>query len=80
MSNAPEVLVIGGGVIGLTTAYYLARDGVHVTVVDQADFGRQASWAGFSVPLAVLLLLLLSSLLFFQLSDPLLQPSQFRFG
>jgi glycine oxidase len=49
MSNAPDVLVIGGGVIGLTTAYYLARDGVRVSVVDQADFGRQASWAGAGI-------------------------------
>ena len=28
MSSPPDVLIVGGGVIGLTTAYYLARDGV----------------------------------------------------
>ena len=32
-----KVLVMGSGVIGVTTAYYLARDGHEVTVVDQHD-------------------------------------------
>jgi len=45
----PDVLIIGGGVIGLTTAYFLARDGVHVTVVDKGDFGQEASWAGAGI-------------------------------
>ena len=30
-----RVLVLGGGVIGVTTAYYLARDGHEVTVVER---------------------------------------------
>ena len=30
-----KVLVLGGGVIGVTTAYYLARDGHEVTVVER---------------------------------------------
>jgi D-amino-acid dehydrogenase len=39
-----KVLVLGGGVIGVTTAYYLARDGCEVTVVEQQDgVGREAS-------------------------------------
>jgi len=41
-----DVIVIGGGVIGLTTAYELAGRGVDVTVVDQGPLGREASWAG----------------------------------
>jgi glycine oxidase len=49
MKDVSDVLVIGGGVIGLTTAYYLARDGVRVTVVEQGEFGRQASWAGAGI-------------------------------
>jgi glycine oxidase len=42
-------LIVGGGVIGLTTAYYLARQGAAVAVLDQADLGRQASWAGAGI-------------------------------
>jgi glycine oxidase len=49
MQTHPDVLVIGGGVIGLTTAYFLARDGIRVQVVDQGDFGREASWAGAGI-------------------------------
>lgn len=49
MSSPPDVLVIGGGVIGLTTAYFLARDGIRVQVVDQGDFGKEASWAGAGI-------------------------------
>ena len=43
------MLIVGGGVIGLTTAYYLAREGVQVTVVDRADFGQESSWAGAGI-------------------------------
>jgi D-amino-acid dehydrogenase len=39
-----RVLVIGAGVIGLTTAYFLQRQGLEVTVVDRATaVGRCAS-------------------------------------
>lgn len=49
MPEHPDVLIIGGGVIGLTTAYFLAREGVQVTVVDKGDFGQEASWAGAGI-------------------------------
>ncbi|HZT82147.1 MAG TPA: glycine oxidase ThiO [Gemmataceae bacterium] len=49
MARDPEVLVIGGGVIGLTVAYFLAREGVAVEVVDRGDFGQEASWAGAGI-------------------------------
>jgi len=41
-----KVLVIGGGVVGLTTAWELAQRGLSVSVVDQGLVGREASWAG----------------------------------
>ncbi|MGL4551696.1 MAG: glycine oxidase ThiO [Gemmataceae bacterium] len=47
--SVPDVLIVGGGVIGLTTAYYLARDGVRVTLVEAGEVGRQASWAGAGI-------------------------------
>jgi D-amino-acid dehydrogenase len=32
-----KILVLGGGVIGVTTAYYLGRDGHEVTVIDRCS-------------------------------------------
>jgi glycine oxidase len=49
MSERPDVLILGGGIIGLTTAYFLAREGVQVEVVDKGDFGQEASWAGAGI-------------------------------
>ena len=49
MPQHSDVLVLGGGVIGLTTAYFLAREQVSVTVVDKGDFGQEASWAGAGI-------------------------------
>lgn len=49
MAQHPEILVVGGGVIGLTTAYFLAYEGVAVEVVDQGEFGGESSWAGAGI-------------------------------
>jgi glycine oxidase len=49
MARDTDVLVIGGGIIGLTAAYFLAREGLRVTVIDQADLGQEASWAGAGI-------------------------------
>ncbi len=38
-----SVVVIGGGVIGAACAYYLARRGRQVTIVDKGSFGRGCS-------------------------------------
>jgi D-amino-acid dehydrogenase len=41
-----KVLVIGSGLIGLTTAYFLRRNGHEITVIDRADGpGRETSFA-----------------------------------
>ena len=45
----PDVAIIGGGIIGLTSAYFLAKDGVSVAVYDRGDFGKEASWAGAGI-------------------------------
>jgi glycine oxidase len=49
MASSPDVLVIGGGIIGLTSAYFLAKAGLAVEVRDRADLGREASWAGAGI-------------------------------
>ncbi len=49
MREHPDVLILGGGVIGLSTAWFLAEAGVRVTIVDKGDFGQQASWAGAGI-------------------------------
>ena len=40
-----DVLIIGAGACGATTAYFLAGEGVAVGLLDQGRAGRQASWA-----------------------------------
>ena len=49
MGKHPDVAIIGGGVIGLTTAYYLAREGVSVQLFDRSELGTEASWAGAGI-------------------------------
>lgn len=49
MATHPDVLVIGGGIIGLASAYLLAKVGLTVEVIDRGDLGREASWAGAGI-------------------------------
>jgi glycine oxidase len=49
MSQHSDVLILGGGVIGLSIAYALAREQLAVEVVDKGDFGQEASWAGAGI-------------------------------
>ena len=46
MPSTSDVLICGGGVIGLTCAYELAKAGRGVVVLDRGEPARQASWAG----------------------------------
>ncbi|MBL4939539.1 MAG: FAD-dependent oxidoreductase, partial [Lutibacter sp.] len=47
-----EVVIIGGGIIGLSAAYYLLKEGHAVTVIDKSDITSGASFvnAGFISP------------------------------
>jgi glycine/D-amino acid oxidase-like deaminating enzyme len=45
---AEDVIVIGGGVVGASAAYALARRGARVTLVDRGDAG-QATAAGAGI-------------------------------
>lgn len=40
-----DVLIIGGGLVGCATAYYLSREGVECLVVDRGEINREGSGA-----------------------------------
>ena len=40
-----DVAIIGGGIVGLLTAWYLSREGAHVILLEAGDFGAAASGA-----------------------------------
>ena len=41
-----QVVIVGGGVIGLLTAFTLAAEVESVVLLDRADVGQESSWAG----------------------------------
>src|SRR5437763_12644476 len=43
MGQRTDLVVIGGGVTGCATAYYLARAGADVTLIERHDLNTQAS-------------------------------------
>ncbi len=45
----PDVVVIGGGVIGLSIARELAGCGLSIVLIDRGPIGRAASWAGAGI-------------------------------
>ena len=52
MNTKPDVLIIGGGVIGVCSAYYLAEKGVQVTLIEKDEIGSGCSYGngGLIVP------------------------------
>ncbi|MHC4799989.1 MAG: NAD(P)/FAD-dependent oxidoreductase, partial [Planctomycetota bacterium] len=48
-ARTSDVIVIGGGIVGLATAYKLGKAGIGVTVLERGLCGREASWAGAGV-------------------------------
>ena len=47
-----SVIIIGGGIMGLCTAYYLQKEGHKVTVIDKSNYSSGASHvnAGYITP------------------------------
>lgn len=47
-----KIVIAGGGVIGCAIAYYLAKEGADVTVLERGDIGQEASSASAGMILA----------------------------
>lgn len=65
--DTPHVVIIGAGLVGLSTAWFLQEYGVEVTVLDRSGVAAGSSWgnAGWLTP---------------GLSAPLNEPSVLKFG
>ena len=52
MADSSEILIIGGGVIGVCSAYYLSERGAQVTLLEQGEIAAGSSYgnAGWFVP------------------------------
>ena len=46
MAKQQQVVIVGGGVIGLLTAFNLATQGQAVVLLERAGVGQESSWAG----------------------------------
>ena len=48
-----DIVIAGGGIIGLYNAYLLAQHGIKITLIDKSDFGKESTWAagGILTPL-----------------------------
>ena len=44
--SSQHIIIIGGGVIGLLTAFNLASKVRRVTLIDRSEVGQESSWAG----------------------------------
>lgn len=45
-TGSPDILIVGGGAIGLLSARQLAAEGLSVTVLEKGQAGQESSWAG----------------------------------
>ena len=46
MAKQQQVVIVGGGVIGLLTDYNLASEVRSVVLLDRSNVGQESSWAG----------------------------------
>src|SRR5262245_58855081 len=45
VGGTPDVLIVGGGIIGCAIGHYLAKGGARVTIVERRRIAEEASWA-----------------------------------
>ncbi|MBX2842195.1 MAG: FAD-dependent oxidoreductase [Flammeovirgaceae bacterium] len=52
MGKSKKIIIIGGGIVGLCSAYFLNKTGHNITIVDKGDFNDNCSYgnAGMIVP------------------------------
>ena len=43
MTDSPDVVIVGGGVVGCAAAYFLTRDGYSVTLIERDSVASHAS-------------------------------------
>ena len=41
-----SVVIVGAGISGMLSAWYLAKEGMQITLLEQNEPGRESSWAG----------------------------------
>ncbi len=46
MTKVQHVAIIGGGLIGMMSAFYLQKAGFRITLFDKSDIATESSWAG----------------------------------
>lgn len=49
MKSGADIVIIGGGVQGLTLAFFLAKEGQSVQIVERGSCGKEATWAGAGI-------------------------------
>ena len=49
MQSTNQTIVVGGGIIGLSIAWNLAKQGCSVTLLERDQVGRATSWAGSGI-------------------------------
>jgi glycine oxidase len=48
-TSSPDVIVVGGGIIGCTLGYELQRRDISAMILEQGSIGREASWASAGI-------------------------------
>ena len=48
-TESADVIIVGAGVIGCSIAFYLAKEGVSVLILDRGRVGQEASWASAGI-------------------------------
>lgn len=49
MKQNPDLLIVGGGIIGLSCAYEAAKLGLKILILERAERALEASWAGAGI-------------------------------